>query len=65
MEKSCIFLNEFLVGGYMIKRLSYRIMPLKHIKKINQRKREMWERHKAFMEYVRLRELKRVGKNNV
>ena len=49
----------------MIKRLSYRIMPLKHIKKINQRKREMWERHKAFMEYVRLRELKRVGKNNV
>ena len=36
----------------MIKRLAWRIQPVEQIRKRKQRKRDMWERHEKFAEYV-------------
>ncbi len=36
----------------MLKRISWRIQPVEHIQKRQQRKREMWERHEKFAEFV-------------
>lgn len=37
----------------MFKRLAWRIQPAEQIRKRKQRRREMWERHKQFTEYVK------------
>jgi hypothetical protein len=36
----------------MLKRISWRIQPVEQIKKRKQRKRDMWERHQQFVEFV-------------
>ena len=37
----------------MLKRISWRIQPVEQIRKRQMRKREMWERHKEFEEFVK------------
>jgi hypothetical protein len=37
----------------MIKRLSFRVQPVEQIRKRKQRRRDMWERHKEFCEFVK------------
>jgi hypothetical protein len=36
----------------MLKRLSWRIQPVEQIKKRKQRRRDMWERHEKFADFV-------------
>jgi hypothetical protein len=36
----------------MIKRALFRIQPVEQIKKRKQRRRDMWQRHEQFAEYV-------------
>ncbi len=36
----------------MLKRISWRVQPIEHIRKRQQRKKEMWQRHEQFAEYV-------------
>ena len=36
----------------MINRLAWRIQPVEQIKKRKQRRRDMWQRHEQFAEYV-------------
>ena len=36
----------------MIDRLAWRIQPIEHIRKRKQRRRDMWQRHEQFAEYV-------------
>lgn len=40
----------------MLKRISWRVQPVEQIRKRKQRKREMWERHEAFAEFVKKNE---------
>jgi hypothetical protein len=42
----------------MLDRLQFRIQPVEQIKKRKQRKRDMWQRHSKFVEFVE-REKKR------
>ena len=44
----------------MIKRLAWRIQPVEQIRKRKQRRRDMWERHEKFAEYVERVKKKRV-----
>jgi len=48
----------------MIKRLSWRIQPIEQIKKRKQRRRDMWERHKQFVEFVAREKKKRRADND-
>ena len=36
----------------MLKRISWRIQPVEQIRKRKQRRRDMWERHQQFVEFV-------------
>ena len=36
----------------MLKRSSWRVQPIEQIRKRKQRKREMWERHQQFVEFL-------------
>jgi uncharacterized coiled-coil DUF342 family protein len=36
----------------MINRLAWRVQPVEQIRKRKQRRRDMWERHEKFAEYV-------------
>lgn len=45
----------------MIDRLAWRIQPIEQIRKRKQRRRDMWERHEAFSQYVE--KVKRKKKN--
>jgi hypothetical protein len=36
----------------VLKRISWRIQPIEQIRKRKQRKRDMWQRHEQFAEYV-------------
>lgn len=50
----------------MLNRLAWRIQPVEQIRKRKQRRRDMWERHEKFAEYVErvLRERKDGSSNN-
>lgn len=43
----------------MLKRISWRIQPIEQIRKRKQRKRDMWERHEKFAEFLAKEEAKR------
>lgn len=51
--------------GFMIvlKRISWRIQPVEQIRKRKQRRREMWQRHEKFAEYVERVKKKRRADN--
>jgi hypothetical protein len=36
----------------MIKRISWRVQPVEQIRKRKQRKKEIWQRHEAFKQFV-------------
>jgi hypothetical protein len=48
----------------MLKRLSWRIQPVEQIKKRKQRRRDMWQRHEQFAEYVERVKKKRRADND-
>lgn len=48
----------------MLKRLSWRIQPIEQIRKRKQRKRDMWQRHEQFAEYVEKVRMKRMADND-
>ena len=43
----------------MIKRALFRIQPVEQIRKRKQRRRDMWERHQQFVEFVEREKKKR------
>lgn len=46
----------------MLDRLQWRIQPIDQIRKRKQRRRDMWERHEKFAEYVeRVKKKRRAG----
>lgn len=47
----------------MLKRISWRIQPVEQIRKRKQRRREMWQRHEKFAEYVERVKKKRRADN--
>ena len=48
----------------MLDRIQFRIQPIEHIRKRNRRKKEMWERHEKFAEYVERVKKKRRADND-
>jgi hypothetical protein len=36
----------------MLKRISWRVQPVEQIRKRKQRRKDMWQRHEQFAEYV-------------
>lgn len=36
----------------MLDRIQFHIQPIEHIRKRNRRKKEMWERHSEFVDFV-------------
>jgi hypothetical protein len=52
--------------GFMIvlKRISWRVQPIEQIRKRKQRKRDMWQRHEQFAEYVERVRKKRRADND-
>ena len=47
----------------MLKRLSWRIQLVEQIRKRKQRRRDMWERHQQFVEFVEREKKKRRADN--
>jgi hypothetical protein len=43
----------------MLKRLSWRVQPIEQIRKRKQRRRDMWQRHSKFVEFVKKEKRKR------
>jgi hypothetical protein len=48
----------------MLKRLSWRVQPIEQIRKRKQRKKEMWQRHEQFAEFVRKEQKKHDKRGN-
>ena len=46
----------------MLKRISWRVQPIEQIKKHKQRRRDMWERHQQFVEFVEREKRKKGNK---
>lgn len=44
----------------MLKRALFRVQPIEQLRKRKQRKREMWQRHKEFCEFVKREKKKKL-----